>query len=208
MGYFGHLAFENDVALDWLSALTERNALRAIKKACRDSISFNPGDVEPYSPEEIDELVGKLLAYYKQNPLQAWKVSGRTLEDHLLEIETENRERYNSGRYLDEEYGPIEPAIAAGELVALWNGALTAQKSVYAKDAQRLVSKLARKPCPAEVISLAREALERIVVSERYIAMRNFYLGAFADLSGGDDSMQGVTDILNRLRSLDASATK
>lgn len=198
MGYFGSNSFDNDDAADWLRQVTPRNAVTRIRKALKSARNFSPGDVPRHSREQLEDVIASSLAWCRANPPEHWKTSGRTLENHLEEESRILDLRYRKGQYLDEQYGPIEAAIAAAELVAVWAGKPNSTVN-YPSEAMRVVNVLATKPVPGDLLVEARQTVEIILANDRFQRMRSFYLSAFPDLSGGDDQMIAIRDLAKRL---------
>ncbi|MDN5924873.1 MAG: DUF4259 domain-containing protein [Xanthomonadales bacterium] len=209
MGYLGKGAFDNDDAADWLASLKQRLANKQLAKALQAALDFSPDLIVPWSDEKIENFIRGGLAYYVKGiiPLPPeWQASGRSLEEFLEQEEKEEREYFASGRYLDEQYGPMEVAIAAAEMVAMWGGQATGEVTPYSQAAWNLVDTLKRKPVPVELVQLAIASIEKVLVNERYRRMRAFYLEAFPDMSGGDDAMAAVQDLFARLKRIELLA--
>jgi len=203
MGYLGSGSFDNDAAADWLRSLTSRKALRQIEEVLRTAIDFSPDQIAPWSNEKIEGFILRGLAPYKNGILRP--PGGRSLADFLAEKERTEREYFSTGRYLDEQYGPAEAAIGAAELVAVWGGQPGAD---LPGNAISLVNTLKTKPAPSSLVQLARESMTKVLSNGRYQRMRRFYLNAFPDMSGGDDNMGAVKDLLARLKRVERVPSK
>jgi hypothetical protein len=193
MGYFGTGSFENDPALDWLPGLTPKNLSLRLRKTLLSAQRFKPENVKPYSRDEIEDLVGKLVSYYRTNPLPAWE---QDADSQIKSIEAETREHFVSGRYLDEEYGPLEEAIAASEVIAIWAG-VGKLGAPYSDLVEKVLSSLSRKRPPAELAELAVQVLGSILANKRYARMREFFLSSSGLV---DSDMKAVRDLRQRIK--------
>lgn len=202
MGYFGHSGFDNDDALDWLGGIGG-GVTGAISRALNDYLRYarSPPAPEHLSKAEIAEIIEAVVRFNKENPPGWWRRSGKPKAQHLEEIEQELREKYSSGRYLNEEYGPVEIALAAAELTATLAGQPPADLSPTAAE---LVRRYSAERIQASLLKKAANVVEQVLRNRRYARMRKFYLEAFPDVSGGADSMRAVKDLLNRLRAASA----
>ena len=206
MGYFGQSAFENDEAVDWMQSIKGRRCTKqALLRPLKRYLAFKPGaDKRPLTQDQIESLIQWGIQALRSEPPAGWKGSGRSIEQHLAEVERTEREHYLSGRYVDEQYGPVEPALAAAEIIAVLSEHPPASISSLAAE---LITGCAVRP-DGDVIELALRCVREILANERYKRMRAFYLQAFPDVSGGDDGMRAVKDLLKRLQRARESKAK
>lgn len=201
MGYFGKNILENDQALDWLGELTARNVRGRIRKAFVRFIAWEPRDETVYSQDDIELRIGYAIAHDRKFLPGHRKVSGAEAESMVQAAAAEYRSYLESGRYLDERYGPAEEALAAAELVRQW---ITPDGSVSeCEETAAILESLRRKQPESDLVDLATRAVDKALSSERYQRMRKFYLEAFPNMSGGDDSMAAVKELredLERMR--------
>jgi hypothetical protein len=198
MSYFGCAAFENDDALDWLAGVTRANAERKIRKGIADYLAYvNKGAVpEPLTAEQIEGIVEDVRDSHRRFPPKSWIGSGRPIDKLLDEEETEIRDRYKSGRYLDEQYGPVEIAVAASELVSILAG--SGPRNLPENVAEFAIT-LRDLKLPLDILDKAISAIRLVLSNDRYRRMRAFHLAAFPDVSGGDDDMASICELLDRL---------
>lgn len=211
VGYFGANSFENDDAADWIATLRPRTAVRRIEDALRAASDFSQTEAPRWSQEKIESFVSRGLEPYRSGilkPPEDWRKTGRSLTEFLEHKEKTEREYFSSGRYLDEQYGPVEVAIAAAEVVAMWGGQPNGADTPYDRIAAELVEQLKRKAVATDLVQLARECVKKILSNARYERMRKFYLDAFPGVSRGDDSMGSVRDLLERLNRIEIKSAK
>src|SRR5512146_2403235 len=154
MGYFGPTSFENDEAMDWLA----ERATKALTGSIKSALTAYPKYLKSgrkgdrLSRKQIEELISMLLESWEEDPPEDWKRSRKPIKSLLEEEERKLRDEYYSGRYLDKEYGPIEPAIAAAELVAGWGGC---PGTKYPREARQLLAHAAPARPPLMLVELA-----------------------------------------------------
>jgi len=201
MGYFGHSAFDNDEAMDWLATISRASAAARIRRALNSYISFVKAGAKPElaTPEYIDSIVEDVRESHTKFPPKWWLDSGRPLDEHLQEEELELRDHFASGRYLDEQYGPAEEALAAAEAVAVFGGFPPENLS---QDTRSVLQSLGPISLSREIVDSAVTAAELLLADSRYCKMREFFLRAFPEVSGGDDAMSHIENLLQRLRKL------
>lgn len=199
MGYFSASPLGNDDALDWLAQVPSRNPLQPIRAAVRAYLKHANGESkpEPYSAEEIEEIIQGVRESHTKFPPKWWLDSGREVPQMLDEEEKALREHFVSGRYLDEEYGPVEEFLAAAELLAIACGYPSSDATEAVREA---ASAIARKDVPKAIWDEVIRGLEHVLSNEAYRRMRQFYLDAFPETSGGSDDMQAVRNLLTRVR--------
>ena len=205
MGYFGHTGFDNDDALDWLSQLGDRVTIDALKRALTAYKRYRPKDQRRFTQREIEENIRLALISDLEDPPKWWTKSGKPLIQLLQQTEREVRDDLESGRYLDRQYGPVEQALAAAELVSCWGGKPPAKVHPAVKKLLRQLPSLA---IPKPLLDEAIDVVDAVSKNLRYGKMRKFYLPASPELSGGPDSMSGVRDTLARLQAIRSSFAK
>jgi hypothetical protein len=199
MGYFGPTSFENDDAMDWLG----ERAAKALRPSIKSALSAYPKYLKSgrkgdrLSKRQIEELISMLLESWQEDPPEDWKRRRKPIKSLLEEEERKLRDEYYSGRYLDKEYGPIEPAIAAAELVAGWGGC---PGTKYPREARQLLVRVAPARPPLVLVESAIDVMLQIIKDNRYRRMRTFYLDSFQDVTGGDDKMAALKDLIARLK--------
>ena len=92
------------------------------------------------------------------------------------------RDHYQSGRDLDERYGPVEPALAAAKVIAAWAGRPLA--GGLPERARLALQALHPKQAPRKLVEVASEVVDHILRDEKYRRMRRLYLSAFPDVTG------------------------
>ncbi len=201
MGYFGHSAFDNDEAMDWLATVSRANAGARIRKALNSYISFVKAGAKPElaTPEYIDSIVEDVRESHTRFPPKWWLESGRPLDELLKEEELELRDHFASGRYLDEQYGPAEEALAAAEAVAVLGGIPPEDLSQETRNALQSLGPVS---LTRGIVESAVTAVELLLADSRYCKMRGFFLSAFPMVSGGNDAMSHIENLLHRLQTL------
>jgi len=201
MGYFGSGAFDNDDARDWLasakgklSSATLSRPLSKYEKFAREG----PGTSERMTREQIERVVAGQISFWRQDPPPNWEKEAKTLEEWLQREESRKRDYYSSGQYLDREYGPVEAALAAAELIASLsgnpgNGLPDEVDSMLQSNAMLIPS--------TALIKRAAVVVKEILSNDRYRRMRAAFLNAFPEASGGDDEMRSIESLLKRLQS-------
>lgn len=200
MGYFGCDILENDKAMDWLDETPVRSAPKRIEATIRKYLAWTRRDERRFSQKDIDEMVEREISHDRKYPPAEWKTTGIPIEELVQEEAKKFRHHLESGRYLDEEYGPAEEALAAAYLVKEWGGARDRKEVSTLEDCERLVLALSKKPLPLELLDLAIAAVEKALACERYQRMRGFYLQSFPEITGNDDQMMAVKDLHGCLR--------
>ena len=197
MGHFGHSGFDTDDAMDWLAEFDSSLDSSKISKAFRAYERYVAGDSEgeTLTHEQIERVITGALKFWRDYPPNDWRESGMSLEAWLQSEEKRLRERYYSGAYLDDDYGPVETALAAAELVAAAAGVPSATMPCEAATLAKQAARMNRR-----TIDRAAKVVELILSNEKYRRMRAKFLGAFPTFSGGDDAMAGVKDLHERLR--------
>ena len=197
MGHFGHSGFDTDDAMDWLAEFGGSFDTSKISKAFRAYERYVAGDSEneTLTSEQIERVIAIDLKFWRDYPPKDWRESGLSLEAWLQTEQERLRERYYSGAYLDDDYGPVEPALAAAELVAAVAGVPPATVPREAEMLARKTTRISRR-----TLDRAAKVVEHILSNEKYRRMRAKFLGAFPAFSGGDDAMAGVKDLYERLR--------
>ena len=202
MGYFGGNILDNDKAMDWLDATSSRSSSRRIEASIKSYISWSGRNGRRFSQDDIEEMVERAIRHDRKYPPSHWKGMNRPTEELIQESALRYREHLESGRYLDEEYGPAEEALAAAYLVKEWGGARARKEVSTLEDCERLVLALSKKPLPLELLDLAIAAVEKALACERYQRMRGLYLQSFPEITRNDDQMMAVNDLLASLRAL------
>lgn len=193
MGYWGPQPFENDRALDWIGGFNGKFSSRRVRKAFKDYLSYSPAEDGVLTPSDVENIISQLKASFIRNPPRAYKESGKSFDDWLRGWEADKRDYYESGRYLAEDYGPAEEAIAAVALLAA-----TCSKSVNVPDSLRPLLETAT--IPSEQLRLeAMAVLDKVLGDVNYAKMRSFYLSAFPCVTQGDDSLAAVIELRNML---------
>jgi hypothetical protein len=204
MGYFGHTGLDNDDALDWIGELGDGVTAAGLRKAFRAYKRFRPRTQKRFTPNQIEENIRLALISDLEDPPRWWSKSGKPLIELLQQTEREVRDDLESGRYLERQYGPVEQALAAAEVVASWGGRPPAKVHPAAK---KMLRKLPSGPVPIALLD-AIDVVSAVSKNPRYQKMREFYLNAFLEVSGGSDSMAGVKDIIERLRDVKSSMVR
>jgi len=199
MGYFGGGSFENDDALDWLGEVTPRNAVTRIRKALTDAVRYSPSSVRKWTKQQIALFVESDLEPYQSGALSPPEDWNGSVAEFVNKLRRESQDYVESERYIDEQYGPMELAIAAAEIVAIWGGREAGIESAYAQPAVEVCKSLRAKKVPVPLLELARDAIRKVLANKRYRRMRSFYLEAFPRISGGDDNLLPVKDLQARL---------
>lgn len=188
--------------MDWLDATSSRSSSRRIEASMKSYLSWSDADGRRFSQDDIEEMVERAIRHDRKYPLPHWKQINKPAEELVQESALRYREHLESGRYLDEEYGPAEEALAAAYLVKEWGCALDKKEVSTLEDCERLVLALSKKPLPVEFLDLAIAAVEKALACERYQRMRRFYLQSFPEITGNDDQMMAVNDLHASLRGL------
>jgi hypothetical protein len=199
MGYFGRTGFDNDDALDWIGGLGANVMPNSLKRAFAAYKRYRPTDQKRFTQAQIEENIRLALISDLEDPPEWWSKSGKSLMELLQQTEKEVRGDLESGRYLERRYGPVEQALAAAELVAAWGG--NPPETIHPA-VKKVLKNLPATPVPKALINEAIEVVSAISKNSRYKRMREFYLDAFPEVTGGSDSMIGVKDILKRLQAI------
>ena len=199
MAYFGIQILENDKALDWIDALPTRSPAKRVERALSDYIDWKRGNEAPLSQSDIDRLVDYAIQHDRKYPLSHWKNSNRQIEEWIQDDARKYREELEAGKYLDEEYGPAEEALAAAYLVRAWGFAQERGEISTIEECESHLRTLSKKPLRSDLLNLAISAVEKALASEHYRRMRKFYLEAFPAVSGDDDQMRTVNELLHDL---------
>jgi hypothetical protein len=110
VAHFGISGFGTDEGLDWLAQLAEKPSARRVRGALERYRAYEsqPHDQERVTPEYIESILRSLRESWVKNPPPAFLESGLNIEDWMTIRSSEIRDHYESGRYLDETYGPVE----------------------------------------------------------------------------------------------------
>jgi hypothetical protein len=144
----------------------------------------------------------KILSYSKDDPPPPNNpiYKGLTNGEWLLKFENDLKEKYYSGRYLDEEYGPVEEALAAAEIVALWGGCELRPMEDDDETVIHILGFLKTKPCDKETLQMSIGAVQAILDNKSYYNMRKWWLDP--DDEFDFDHMREVKLSLERLKSI------
>ncbi|MCB1584462.1 MAG: hypothetical protein R3E90_14835 [Marinicella sp.] len=203
MAYYGEGTFDNDTAFDWLEECTSRNIKRRFKKAFSDIAKYDDTDKKPWSREKIDNFIDKLIRSYQADsppPVNNPRYNQLPAGEWLKKWEEDLKDEYYSGRYLDEEYGPVEEALAAGEVVALWGGCEPRPMEDDDETVRYILDFLGKKPLDKDILKLAIEAVQVVLNNKSYHNMRKWWLDP--DNEYDFDHMREVNLLMERLKSL------
>ncbi|APV48894.1 hypothetical protein BWI17_03870 [Betaproteobacteria bacterium GR16-43] len=197
MGHFGHTGFDTDDAMDWLADFRGKYSPSRVAKALAAYEKYSTtGTTKAFTPAQIEEIVSLTVLDDIEDPPRGWKKSGLSFEAWIAKRRRDLLKHYNSGKYLNERYGPVELALAACELLVTAAGVPPAKMPLEAK-------RLARSARPTKKqLQRALRVAEQVAANKRYRAWRSENLKAFQGFSGGDDNMGGVADLVDRLRAI------
>ena len=190
MAYSGPSSFDNSAAKNWLETLSNASALTRIRRALDEARSFHHRSPRAVSRNDINQIIARLE---KRQILVLGRAPKRPLTANKRQP---LRNWFASGRYLVEESGPFERALAASEILAIWLG--FPSKALF-PERITAINKL-QKNVPRSLLLDAICTVELILSDKSYRHMRAVYLDAFAWFTGGGDSMRGVAELLLRLK--------
>ena len=199
MGYLGPGSFDNDQAMDWLADFRDSISMRKLTapiSAYEKYLREGPTPAMTLSQTQIEQIISAQLAFWRQYPPPGWEREAPTIDEWLADEESRKREFYGSKRYLDEEYGPVEIAIAASELIAALGGFPAPVYPAEVTDVLRACKSLKVKIAH---VSRAKDVVDGVLDNHRYYRMRTMFLDAFPKVTRGADDMTEVKKLRDRL---------